>query len=79
MTFDSDRDVECGKIVKKLRPNPLGENVYLHPDGSIERDEDKIIPVQRIFRENYYKPGGKGFLKASKSFDDNLCSVQRPG
>jgi hypothetical protein len=76
MIFESDRDEECGKILKKPRLNPPGENVYLHPDGSVERDEDKIIPVQRIFRENYYKPGGKGFLKAAKSFDDHLRTVQ---
>jgi hypothetical protein len=77
MLFECDRDLDCGKIVKKLRLNSLGENVYLHPDGSVERDEDKIIAVQRIFKENYYKPGGKGFLKAFEYFDDHLRSIQR--
>jgi hypothetical protein len=26
-------------------------------------DEDKIIAAQRIFKHEYYKPEGKGFLE----------------
>ena len=48
-------------------PNPIGEDVYLESDGvTVTRDEDKIIKVQRIFKNNYYKPGGKGALRVLK-------------
>ena len=69
--YDTERDVECGKVSKKRRLNTTGENVYLRPDGSIERDEDKIIAAQRIWKHEYYKPDGKGFLKAFESFSVN--------
>jgi hypothetical protein len=50
-----------------FRPNPIGEDVYLGVDGvTVTRDEDKIIKVQRIFKNNYYKPGGKGALRVLK-------------
>jgi len=39
---------------KKARNNRLGEDVYLLPDGSIERDEDKIIAAQRVFMKYAY-------------------------
>ena len=35
-------------------------DIYLLPDGSLVSDEDKIIKIQRIFMDRYYKPGGKG-------------------
>lgn len=55
-------DAENGKIVKKFRPNPVGEDIHLGSDGlTILKDEDKIIKAQRIFKHNYYKPGGKGY------------------
>jgi hypothetical protein len=69
LVFLSEKDVEAGKIAKKPRLNPVGENVYLRADGSIERDEDKIIAVQRIWKHEYYKPGGRGFLKAIESYN----------
>mgnify|MGYP006269398787 CR=1 FL=1 len=69
--YDTERDVAVGKVNKKRRLNPLGENVYLRSDGSVERDEDKIIAVQRIWKHEYYKPDGKGFLKAFASFSVN--------
>jgi hypothetical protein len=63
--FLSEKDFELGKIEKKRRLNPVGENVFLRADGwSIKKDEDKIVAVQRIWKHEYYKPGGKGFLKA---------------
>lgn len=67
--FLGDKDTELGKIAKKSRLNPTGENVFLHPDGSIEREEDKIIAAQRIFKHEYYKPDGKGFLKGLEKFN----------
>jgi hypothetical protein len=48
-----------GKILKYRKLNPVGEDVYLNPDGTISKDEDKIIAAQRIFKHNYYKPDGK--------------------
>jgi hypothetical protein len=69
--YDADKDVEVGKVTKKRRLNSTGENVYLRPDGSVERDEDKIIAAQRIWKHEYYKPDGKGFLKAFASFKTN--------
>jgi len=67
--YTSEPDVQLGKIDKKRRANPIGEDVYLKPDGTVERDEDKIIAVQRIFKHEYYKPGGKGFLKGFEAFN----------
>jgi len=68
--FVSEKDFELGKIEKKRRLNPTGENVFLCADGwSIKKDEDKIIAIQRIWKHEYYKPGGKGFLKAIDSYN----------
>jgi hypothetical protein len=69
LIFFSERDVDLGKIAKKPRLNPLGENAYLRADGTVERDEDKIIAVQRIWKHEYYKPEGRGFLKGLKKFE----------
>jgi hypothetical protein len=69
--YDAEKDVEVGKVTKKRRLNSTGENVFLHPDGSVAREEDKIIAAQRIWRHEYYKPDGKGFLKAFESFSLN--------
>ena len=70
LIFKSETDVELGKVVKKHRVNPVGENAYIHIDGSIERDEDKIIAVQRKFKHEYYKPGGKGYQRGLENFED---------
>jgi len=69
--FEGDKDFTLGKIVKKNRPNPTGENVFLGADGwSITKDEDKIIAVQRIWKHEYYKPEGPAFQKVLKNFED---------
>ena len=49
--------------MKRQRLNPVGEDIHLLPDGSLVCDEDKIIKIQRIFKENYYKPDGRGAQK----------------
>ena len=72
--FTSSKDYEEGKVVKYQRANPIGEDVYLLPDGTIMRDEDKIIKAQRIFRHNWYKPGGPGYKRTSENF--RLCVTQ---
>lgn len=55
-------------LLKKRRTNPLGEDVYLYIDGSISRDEDKIVAAQRIWLHHAYKPGGKMYqLKKENS------------
>jgi hypothetical protein len=58
--FVCESDVTAGKVLKYQRPNPIGEDIHLLPDGTIERDEDKIIRAQRIFLHNWYRPGGPG-------------------
>lgn len=45
-------------FLKKRKLNPVGEHVFLNRDGSIKRDEDKIIAVQRLWLHHAYKPGG---------------------
>lgn len=61
--FLSEKDTQMGKVIKYQKPNPIGEDIYLNPDGSITKDEDKIIGAQRIFKHNYYKPDGKWAAK----------------
>lgn len=58
--FISEPDHAMGKVLKYQKPNPVGEDMYLLPDGTVVRDEDKIISAQRIFKHNWYRPGGKG-------------------
>ena len=71
--FKSEPDVQLGKIAKKRRLNPTGENVYLCPTCKrIDRDEDKIIAAQRIWRHEYYKPDGKGFQNAQNDYIRSL-------
>lgn len=61
--FESQPDWELGKILKYQKPNPVGEDAYLEPDGTVTLDEDKIVAAQRIFKHNYYKPDGPGGKK----------------
>jgi len=56
-------DVDNGKILKKRRINPPGENIYLREDNSLIVEMDVIKAVQRNFREKYYRPGGVGCQK----------------
>lgn len=72
--FVSLKDYEDGKVVKYQRSNPIGEDVHLLPDGTIVRDEDKIIKAQRIFKHNYYKPGGRGYRRVLENFQS--CAPQ---
>ena len=58
----------CRALEKRPRLNPLGEDEHLHPNGSVTRDEDKIIALQRISKEAAYKPGGKMYLKVRDHF-----------
>ena len=62
------------KDVKRRKLNPPYQNVYLNPDGSVDREEDKIIAAQRIFRDYYYQPGGKGYQKAMESFKEKTLA-----
>jgi hypothetical protein len=66
--FYTEPDYESGKVLKYKKPNPVGEDLYLRPDGTIESDEAKIIKVQRIFKQNYYKAGGPWDLKTRKKY-----------
>jgi hypothetical protein len=73
--FVSSKDYDEGKVVKYQRSNPTGEDVYLLPDGTTVRDEDKIIKAQRIFRHNWYKPGGCGYTRALEKFQSCVCQT----
>jgi hypothetical protein len=53
---------------KRRKLNPVGENVYLNSDGTVTRDEDKIIAVQRIFIHNYYSLNGPWFTAKKESW-----------
>lgn len=77
--FLSDTDWQMGKVIKRLRLNPVGEDVYLDPDGvTIHKDEDKIIRAQRIFLQNYYKPDGRGYLRAIERLMENVSGPAQP-
>jgi hypothetical protein len=66
--FVSSKDYYEGKVLKYQRGNPIGEDIHLLPDGTIVRDEDKIINAQRIFKHNWYKPGGPWDLKMREKY-----------
>lgn len=66
--FVSEKDTNMGKILKYYRPNPVGEDIYLMTDGSIVRDEDKIVSAQRIFKHNYWRPEGPGALRVLEKY-----------
>jgi predicted ATP-dependent Lon-type protease len=66
--FISEPDYDLGKVLKYRKRNPVGEDMYLLPDGTIVSDESKIVKVQRIFKDNYYKPEGKGAQKALEKY-----------
>jgi|688.fasta_scaffold66053_8 hypothetical protein len=73
--FVSSKDCDEGKVLKYQRGNPLGEDVHLMPDGTIVRDEDNIIMAQRIFKHNWYKPGGPWDLKTREKY---MSGVAQP-
>lgn len=66
--YYGENDVQLGKVLKYQRANPVGEDMYLRPDGTIESDEDKIIRAQQIFKHNYYRPDGPGARKALEKY-----------
>jgi len=77
--FISEADWRLGKVLKYQKPNPIGEDMYLGVDGvTITRDEDKIIRAQRIFKHNYYKPGGKGAVKVLGAYPKRTRAENRP-
>jgi hypothetical protein len=77
--FYSAPDYTMGKVLKYRRPNPLGEDIYLGPDGkTITKDEDKIISAQRIFKHNYYKPGGRGAVKVLERYSKRMRAENLP-
>jgi hypothetical protein len=73
--MDCECDVCMGIVTKKRRLNPIGEDMYLEGE-SIIKDEDKITRIQRIFKHNYYKPGGSWYLKKSASFQTEVNLVK---
>jgi hypothetical protein len=71
--YNSDPDWQLGKVLKYQRANPLGEDAYLMPDGTVELDEDKIIKAQRIFKHNYYRAGGPWDIKTREKYVSGLA------
>jgi len=57
-----------GLSEKRRKLNEKCTNVYLLPDGTIFREEDKIIAAQRIWRERAYAPPGTLFEKRGKMY-----------
>jgi len=55
-------------LEKKPRKNPLFQNVYLLPDGTIKSEEVLLISIQRKWKESAYKPGGLMYRKIQKRF-----------
>jgi hypothetical protein len=76
--YDCDPDWEVGKVTKYRRLNPVGEDAYLMPDGTVTFDETKIIKAQRIFIHNYYKPGGPWVRKHMKKYASCDAHPQEP-
>lgn len=77
--FVSEPDWRVGKVIKYFRVNPVGEDIYLGADGvTITRDEDKIVAAQRIFKHNYYKPGGKGAQKVLSRYSNRTRARNPP-
>jgi hypothetical protein len=66
--FKCEVDWQVGKIIKYQRANPVGEDAYLMPDGTVVFDEDKIVAAQRIFKHNYYKAGGHWDLMTREKY-----------
>lgn len=77
--FLCEQDYHLGKVLKYFKPNPVGEDVYLDPDGfTIHKDEDKIVQAQRIFKHNYYKPDGRGCRKVIERLVENVSGPAQP-
>jgi len=75
--FESQPDWELGKVRKYQKPNPVGEDAYLEPDGTVTLDEDKIVAAQRIFKHNYYKPDGRGARKTLEKYMSCKAQVSK--
>lgn len=71
MFFIGDPEFSRG-LEKRPRINETGEDCYLHEDGSVTRDEDKIIKVQRIWKERVYSPPGTVFGPRGKMYQKCL-------
>jgi len=67
--FDDDMVLPASK---RSRGNPPGEDCFLRADGTVVRDEDKIIRAQQIWKEAVYAPGGVMFLKAMADYRSNF-------
>jgi hypothetical protein len=74
--FYAEKDYEMGKVLKYQRANPVGEDMYLRPDGTVESDEAKIVLAQQIFKHNYYKSGGRWELNTRKKYDKDALQGQ---
>jgi len=77
--FLSEPDYKMGKVLKYQKPNPIGEDLYLDPDGvTIHSDEVKIVRAQRIFKHNYYKPDGRGARRVIERLSENVSGPGQP-
>ena len=69
--YYAEADWELGKILKKQKLNPTGEDAHLAPDGAVTFDEAKIVRAQQIFKHNYYRAGGPWDLKTRPKYCTN--------
>ena len=54
---------------KRTKLNPIGEDAYLLPDGTVVLDEDKIVFLQRRWLHKAYSPpSGSMYVKLASSW-----------
>lgn len=64
--------------MKKRRLNAKCENMYLRPNGAIEKEEDSVRFLQRFWRERAYQPvSGCMYKKAMESFNSSVYNISR--
>lgn len=54
---------------KRIKLNPIGEDAYLLPDGTVVLDEDKVVFLQRTWLHKAYSPpSGAMYVKLASSW-----------
>lgn len=69
-------DAEDMTLCKRRRLNPKFENAFLKEDGTVKTDVDAIIPIQRMWLHNAYKPGGVMYTKIKSRFTSECLRQQ---
>ena len=61
-------------LEKRRRINKTGENVYLLSDGTVQREEDTITAVQRLWKHLAYRPDGIMYNKLKEGWNKVISS-----